>query len=77
MLDPDEVAAYEQWKHDKLVSETDISIRAYNIEMEGHALAFDSGVDAAFAGMIVKENAEQVKAKSPYRAKGMKGERRP
>jgi hypothetical protein len=73
MLDPDEITAYNEWKALKLAGAQDLSIEAYNTEMGMQASAYDKGVDAAFAGAIVRQNAEEVKAKSPYRKPGMRG----
>lgn len=85
MLDPDEVAQYEAWRQDKLVSETDLSPHAYNVEMESQALAYEKGVDDVMSstdviGELTKVetglHAERFKADNPYRAKGMRGERK-
>lgn len=76
MLDPDEMADYEAWKERKLTGQVDLSVNAYNVEQEAVALAFDAGVDAAFAGAIIRQNAQDVKRQSPYRRKGTTGYRK-
>ena len=73
MLDPDEVAAYEVWKHDKLVSETDLSIHAYNLEIQATALAWEAGARAAVSP---QSNIERILISNPYRGKGAAGERK-
>ena len=73
MLDPDEMAAYEEWKERKLTSSTDLSVSAFNVEQEGPALAYEAGVDAGVKGAAAKKSAEEVKKASPYRAQGMTG----
>lgn len=79
MLDAEAVADYEAWKQKKILGSQDLSLDAYNLEHiqdEGAALAYDAGVDAAFSGIITRQNAADVKAASPYRGKGTAGERR-
>jgi len=75
MLDPDEFAEYEAWREHKLTSQTDLSVRAYNAEMESLALAWESGA-MAFAGRGAGESLDDVIRTNPYRGKGMRGERR-
>lgn len=40
MLDPDEVASYEEWKQRKIQGQLDLSVQAYNLEQESVALAW-------------------------------------
>jgi hypothetical protein len=75
MLDPDEFADYEAWKENKLTSQTDLSVRAYNAEMESLALAWEAGVrESINVSDIQKINSTL--DRNPYRGKGMRGERR-
>ena len=73
MLDVDEMAAYESWKSHKLTNSVDLSVSAFNVECEAVAVAFELGVDAAFKGVNVQEDAAKVKGANPYRQKGMTG----
>lgn len=70
MLDREEQADYEAWKVRKLEGQIDLSVEAYNIEMEAPALAWEAGWDDA-QGVYPKERSQ-----NPYRAKGMNGERK-
>lgn len=72
MLDPDEMAAYEAWKQHKLTSSVDLSVSAFNLEMEGPALAYEAGLRAAL-GRGPGETLDDLIAASPYRRKGMTG----
>jgi len=68
MLDPDEVADYEAWKLAKLNSSQDLSVRAYNMEMEANALSWEEGWRAHANGESFDSNR--------FRKPGMRGERR-
>jgi hypothetical protein len=70
MLDAEEVADYEAWKERKLTGSTDLSVGAYNAEMEGPALAWEAGWRAHEL-----DGSPESYARNPYRAKGMTGER--
>lgn len=70
MLDPDEVAAYEEWKVRKLTGVQDLSIGAYNAEMEALALAYEQALKDALGSDQQKINS--LKAANPYRAPGMR-----
>lgn len=71
MLDPDEVAAYEDWKARKLTGAQDLSIGAYNAEMEALALAYEQALKDALGSDFEKINS--LKAANPYRRPGMLG----
>lgn len=77
MLDPDEVAAYEAWKHEKLLGTVDLSVRAYNAEMVGHAAAYERAIKDAMEVLPpisdISEKLSALSAKNPYRARGMRG----
>lgn len=82
MLDPDEVAHYEEWKGIKLAGSTDLSITAYNTEMEALALAWDNGAVKAIDEAVGPADAQKrsslrdlLKAQNPHRKPGMKGAR--
>ncbi len=68
MIDPDEFADYEAWREHKLTTSTDLSVQAYNTEMEAAALAYEAGWRDRDAGKSIED--------SPYRKPGMRGERR-
>jgi len=68
MLDPEAAADYEAWRMGKLVSETDLSIHAYNLEVGAVALAWETGWEARNTDHLITEN--------PYRGKGTTGERK-
>lgn len=68
MLDTEEQARFEAWREHKLNEQLDLSSTAYNLEVEGPALAWEAGWDAHKAGKSRESN--------EYRAKGMDGERR-
>lgn len=78
VLDAEEVAEFETWKAQKLAGITDLSVTAYNLEMESQALAYEAGV----RGLSTKVPAmnlnivQNVIDANPYRARGMKGERK-
>lgn len=76
MIDPDEFADYEAWREHKLTTSTDLSVQAYNAEMEAAALAYEAGARAAFAGMVARRSEEDVIRENPYRKPGTRGERR-
>lgn len=68
MLDPDSVAEYEAWKLDKMTGSVDLSVRAFNAEMEALALAWEAGWRTGREGKLpITEN--------PNRKPGMRGER--
>ena len=75
VLDPDEVADYEAWKARRLEGSIDLSPHAYNTEMEANAISWEEGVRAAFAGIVIRQNREDVLRTNPFRAKGMRGYR--
>lgn len=62
------MAAYEAWKEHKLTSETDLSVAAYNLEMEAQALAWDEGWRT---GQHPEDGIET----NPYRGPGMRAAR--
>lgn len=74
MLDPAEVADYEAWKERRLVGQTDLSVAAYNMELEAHALAFEDGVRAAINPAETQKILE-ILEQNPYRKPGMNGYR--
>ena len=67
MLDEDEVAAFDEWKADKITHSQDLSVSAYNREMESVALAWEAGHRAAANGVKFEDNHN--------RKPGMRGER--
>lgn len=73
MIDPDEMAAYEVWKHNRLVGTTDLSVHAFNTEQEIVALAYEAGVRDAFIGQRASKTVEEVIARNPNRTPGMMG----
>lgn len=74
MLDPDEVADFETWKQAKLNGIHDLSVSAYNTEMEALALAWEAGAKTAHE--FRDADITSILAKNPHRKPGMKGERR-
>jgi len=70
MLDKAEVEAFELWKELRLTTSTDLSIDAYNAEMEGLALAWEAGAKAA-------SGPDRLPPPNPYRGRGTTGEIRP
>lgn len=76
MLDPDEVADFEAWKAHKLTSHVDLSVAAYNLEMEAQALAWEAGVRAMANALPIRKSPTEVIEENPYRKPGMRGERR-
>lgn len=66
MLDPEEFAEYEAWRQHRLTASTDISVQAFNVEMESTALAWQAGWKARDAGKPIEAN--------EYRGPGMRGE---
>ena len=76
MLDEDEMAAYEAWKQQKLVSYPDVSVAAYNAEMGIHANAWDEGAKFALAVSTLNATEWQMNAvlrENPFRQQGMRG----
>ena len=69
MLDPDEVARYEEWKQRKIQGQLDLSVQAYNLEQESVALAWEDGWVARHAGKLFTDN--------QFRKPGMTGHRPP
>ena len=67
MLDPDEVASYEEWKQRKIQGQLDLSVQAYNLEQESVALAWEDGWVARDAGKLFTDN--------QFRKPGMTGYR--
>lgn len=67
MLDADEVAEYEAWKLAKMNGAVDLSVRAYNLEMEANALSWEEGWRAHANG----ESFDSCRFRKP----GMRGER--
>lgn len=75
MLDPDEVANFEAWRETKLLGSVDLSVHAYNVEQEGAALAYEAGVRDAVRKTAEGFSVNAIIAASPYRGRGMAGER--
>jgi len=81
MLDPDEVAAYEEWKARKASGSIDLSVTAYNSEMESQAVAYEKGVKDAVKDILeavgdhqkARSVTERLVAASPFRKPGMRG----
>lgn len=69
MLDPDEMAEYEAWKQRKLTSHPDLTVNAFNTEMEAQAIAWDEGYKTA-------SNTATSARSNPYRQPGMRGHNR-
>ena len=68
MLDPDSVAEYEAWKMHKITGQLDLSVSAFNAEMEGLALAWEDG------WRVGREGKKPI-TENPQRQPGMRGER--
>lgn len=82
MLDATELSAYEEWKEKKLLGQVDLSVQAFNAEMEGQAVAYERGVHDTVKETVNPEDFEKrngVTSKlfgdNPYRRPGMLGER--
>ena len=71
MLDPEEMAQFEEWKEAKLTGSTDLSVFAFNKEMEALALAFDAGVRASISSSD-QQKIRSVMDANPYRGAGMR-----
>ena len=77
MIDPDEMAAYEEWKAKKLNGHTDLSVAAFNAEMESQALAWEAGAKKAMKGReISTAELREILDQNPHRAEGMRGYRK-
>lgn len=83
VLDPDEMAVYEEWRANKLASSVDLSVHAFNVEQEGAALAYEAGVSALYkrsrdsAHSVSENDVDVVIRDNPYRAKGTMGHAAP
>ena len=74
MLDPELFAEFEAWRGAKVLGQHDLSVAAFNAEMETQALAYEAGVkDALGRGPGV--TMQEVLDDNPYRKPGMRGER--
>lgn len=77
MLDAEAVKDYEHWKMKKLTAGVDLSVQAYNLDMESTALAYEAGVKAVASriGYATGDTSvDEVLADNPYRKPGMNGE---
>ena len=69
MLDEREVERYNEWKAKKLLGQQDLSVDAYNLELEATALAYDRGVRTMGRGMRTAEVQAELDA-NPFRVPG-------
>lgn len=77
MIDPDEMAAYEEWKARRLSSRMDLSAAAFNADMESQALAWEAGAKKALRGRnVTTEELREILELNPHRAEGMRGFRK-
>jgi hypothetical protein len=74
MLDPEEATSYEVWKQSKLVDSIDLSVAAYNREMEAAALAWEEGVRYGVDPDNAPMTKMGIRANNPYRGNGMRAE---
>lgn len=79
MLDTEQQADYEAWKERKLMGSIDLSVGAYNAEMESQAVAWEegmrTGVRRLVSGLPPSRYEEELISQNPYRKAGMNGER--
>lgn len=74
MIDVDQQADFEAWRERKIVGQVDISVAAYNIEMESQAVAWEEGLAHGALGRSRAE-VDLLMLDNPYRKAGMTGER--
>ena len=70
MLDPDEVAAYEAWKMNKIAGVYDLTITSFNAEMTALAGAWDDGVRVSI-NPVDHQALTSILSRNPYRQPGM------
>jgi hypothetical protein len=79
VIDPEEQAAFEAWKIAKLRAAIDVSVTAYNTEMQALAIAWETGAKQTMAALhkfgieITDAMQEAILAENPQRKPGMTG----
>jgi hypothetical protein len=84
VIDPSELAEYEAWKLRKIEGQLDLTITAFNAEMESQALAWEEGAKSLLLHEVNSSDQEKImslmrwiEGNNPFRAKGMRGYREP